>query len=90
MLGRSKFVYVDNITNSVARAKERAGDRDIGTAGAAQLALDAGLVDEIWLHVAPIALGKGRSLFADRVVTMTTIDSIAGPGATHVRFRVER
>jgi len=62
----------------------------IGTAGPAQLALDAGLVDEIWLHVAPLVLGDGRSLFANRVVQMTPIETIAGPGATHLRYRVER
>ncbi|HEY0255558.1 MAG TPA: dihydrofolate reductase family protein [Kofleriaceae bacterium] len=89
--GRSRFSYTDDITAAVAQAKERAGKLDvaIGTAGAAQAAFAKHLVDEVWLHVAPLALGRGRALF-QASVKMTPIDIIAGPGATHVRYRVER
>ncbi len=36
-----------------------------GSSKLVQLLLEHGLVDELWLHVYPVVLGKGKRLFAD-------------------------
>src|SRR4051812_44693357 len=57
--------YLDDVTTAMARAKEAAGDKDVLVhgAGIAQLALAAGVLDELQLHVVPVLLGQGRRLF---------------------------
>ena len=55
-----------SITELVAAAMEVANGRDvyIGGGGIIRQALEAGLVDELVITVAPVALGSGYSLFA--------------------------
>jgi dihydrofolate reductase len=57
--------YVDDVTTAMTRAKEAAGDKNVLVhgAGTAQLALAAGVLDEIELHVVPVLFGQGRRLF---------------------------
>jgi dihydrofolate reductase len=69
-----------------------AGGKDIKLGGASpgQQALNAGLCDEILIHLAPYILGDGVSLF-DRLggpVRLEKISVADGPLATHVRYRV--
>jgi dihydrofolate reductase len=56
---------VINVTTAMTQAKEAAGDRHVLVhgAGTAQLALAAGVLDEIELHVIPVLFGQGRRLF---------------------------
>ena len=55
----------DGIEVAMARAKSAAGDRNVLVHGAAtaQLALQAGVLDELEIHQVPVLLGAGRSLF---------------------------
>src|SRR5919204_1720668 len=48
--------YVDDVTTAMTRAREAAGDRNVLVHGArvAQLALAAGVLDELELHVIPV------------------------------------
>src|SRR5918995_2194969 len=48
--------YVNDVTSAMSRAKEAAGDKNVLVhgAGTAQLALAAGVLDEIELHVIPV------------------------------------
>ena len=85
--------YLTDVATAAERAKEAAGDKDVLVHGArtAQLALAAGVLDEIQIHLIPILLGQGRRLFdhlgADRIeLELTRI--VDGPGATHLRYRV--
>ena len=57
----------DGIENAVATAQAAAGDGDVGIFGGAltRQCLQAGLLDEIVLHVAPVLLGGGIRLFGD-------------------------
>src|SRR3954469_25138630 len=57
--------YVPDVRVAMARAKEEAGDRDVLVhgAGVTRLALAAGVLDELELHVVPVLLGEGRRLF---------------------------
>ncbi len=87
--------FVDDIATAIARAKEAAGDKDVLVhgAGTAQLALAAGVLDELQIHLIPVLLGEGRRLFehlgADHIeLELTGIRE--GAGATHLRYRVCR
>lgn len=86
------FVH-DGIEDAVARAKAAAGDRNVGILGAniAHQCLDAGLLDEIVVQVAPVLLGDGVRLFDRPESGQIKLDktSVAESGQlTDLRFRV--
>ena len=93
--GGTTFTFVtDGIESAVEQARAAAGDRDVAVAGGAEVVrqvLDAGLVDELLLHVAPLLLGEGTRLFdgaaPGRLEIAQVIDA---PLATHIRYRVPR
>jgi len=62
---RISFVS-DGIEEAVATAQTAAGDRDVGIFGASlsQQCLQAGLLVEIVIHLAPVLLGGGVELFS--------------------------
>jgi dihydrofolate reductase len=65
-IGPLTFTFVTGgIEQAVALAKEAAGDKRVALLGAsiAQQCLKAGLVDEIVIHLVPVLLGDGTSLF---------------------------
>ncbi len=87
--------YVDDVETAMARAKEAAGEKDVLVhgVGTAQLALAAGVLDELQIHLIPVLLGEGRRLFehlgADHIeLELTRV--LDGPGVTHLRYRVVR
>jgi dihydrofolate reductase len=89
----SGFEFVNGVEAAIDRAREIAGGRYVvigGGASIAQQALQAGLVDELHLHVAPVILGAGRTLFGRLGVRLhlerTRIRE--SPYATHIDFRV--
>jgi dihydrofolate reductase len=87
--------YVDDIADAMARAKAAAGDRDVLVHGArtAQLALQAGVLDELEVHQIPVLLGEGRRLFdglGPEHIELELARVIDGPGVTHLRYRVRR
>jgi dihydrofolate reductase len=60
------FVFVDGVEEAVAQAKAAAGDKDVSVMGGADTirqALEAGLVDQLTIIVAPVILGAGKRLF---------------------------
>jgi dihydrofolate reductase len=87
--------YVGDVRTAMARAREAAGERNVLVhgAGVAQLALAAGVLDEIQIHLVPVLLGEGRRLFGGpepEHVELEPLDVRAGAGATHIRYRVSR
>jgi dihydrofolate reductase len=93
---KSQLVFVtDGIESAVAKAKALAKDKHVGIGGAsaAQQALRAGLVDELYLRVAPILLGDGVRLFehlGDEAIRLRKISSLDAEEASHLRFEVLR
>jgi dihydrofolate reductase len=92
--GGTTFTFVtDGIESALAQAREAAGEKDVAVNGgqAIQQFLAAGLLDELQLHVIPIFLGGGVSLF-DRLRPddgeLECTDAIASPGVTHLKYRV--
>jgi dihydrofolate reductase len=63
------FTFVtDGIESALDQAKAAAGDRDVqlsGGADAVQQYVRAGLVDTMQIHIAPVLLGGGTSLFGE-------------------------
>jgi dihydrofolate reductase len=88
--------YVDEVTTAITRAKEAAGDRNVLVHGAAvaQLALAAGVLDELEIHHVPVLLGRGRRLFGDvgsRPLELERVRVLHGEaGVTHLHYRVKR
>jgi dihydrofolate reductase len=88
--------YIDDVTAAMARAKEAAGDRNVLVhgAGVTRLALAAGVLDELELHVVPVLFGQGRRLFeglpAEQIELERTRILEGEGGVTHVHYRVRR
>jgi dihydrofolate reductase len=88
--------YVDDVTTAMTLAREAAGDKNVLVhgAGTAQLALAAGVLDELELHVIPVLLGQGRRLFAGLAAEQIELERariLEGEGGvTHVHHRVQR
>jgi dihydrofolate reductase len=60
------FTFVSGVEDAVQRAVEAAGAKDVHVMGGADVirqSLDAGLVDELTIIIAPVVLGAGKRLF---------------------------
>lgn len=91
-----RVTYVSDVATAITRAKQAAGDRNVLVHGAAvtQLALAAGALDELELHVVPVLLGGGRRLF-DHLdpehIELHRVRILEGEdGVTHLRYQVRR
>jgi dihydrofolate reductase len=86
---------VPDVETAMAGAKEAAGDKDVLVHGVTvtQLALAAGVLDEIQIHLIPVLLGEGRRLFEHLGVDHIELEPVRvleGSGVTHLRYRVRR
>lgn len=95
--GPTTFTFVlDGIASALRQAQAAAGDKAVCVMGGAQVAqqyLDAGLVDELRLHVATVLLGSGTRLFehvATSRIALETTRVVESPFATHLDLRVAR
>ena len=88
--------YVDDVTTAMAEAKRAAGEKNVLVHGAAtaQLALAAGALDELELHVVPVLFGQGRRLFdhmsAEQIELERTRVLEGQGGVVHMHYRVVR
>jgi dihydrofolate reductase len=86
--------YVPDVETAMTEAKKAGGNKDVLVHGAAvaQLALTAGLLDELELHVVPVLFGKGRRLFeglpAKQIELERTRILEGEGGVTHMHYRV--
>ncbi len=64
-------VISDQLVNNINKIKNQDGKNILifGSPGASQSLLNEGLIDEFWLFVNPIILGKGMPLFKDIIGT---------------------
>ena len=89
----SGFEFVDGVEAAIGRARQVAGDKHVGIGGGAsiaQQALRAGLVDELRIHVAPVILGSGRTLFGQLGTRLRLEPTriLESPYATHISYRI--
>jgi dihydrofolate reductase len=82
----------DGIESAMAQAKAAAGDRNVLVHGActAQRALEAGVLDEVQIHLIPVLFGGGRRLFEvlPSRIELEIVRVVNTPEATHIRYRV--
>jgi dihydrofolate reductase len=93
MQGGTTFTFVtDGIGPSRQRARAAAGVKGVAIAGGANVVqqyLAAGLLDELYLHIVPVALGSGERLLenvGDPI--LQPIKVIASPAVTHIKYRI--
>jgi len=93
--GGTTFYFTnEGISDVLQKAKKDAGNKDVrisGGADAIQQYLNARLIDEFTIHVAPIMLGKGVRLFEkiEREKFSLEIDDVFNsPAVTHIFYKV--
>ncbi|MFC7406887.1 dihydrofolate reductase family protein [Georgenia alba] len=89
------FHTAGTVESGIARAAELAGDGLVcvcaGDVGGQ--AFTAGLVDEVFMDVAPVVLGEGKRFFgdhADAVLLQDPAEAVQGERVLHLRYRVRR
>ena len=89
------FTFVSGVDAAVERALEAADGKDVSIMGGAEIirqALEADLVDELTLIVAPVVLGGGKRLFEgfSRSLELEHLGVRQSPFATFIDYRVKR
>jgi dihydrofolate reductase len=88
--------YVDDVRTAMTEAKKAAGEKNVLVHGAAvaQLALAAGLLDELEIHLVPVLFGQGRRLFEGLDPAQIELERIrileGEDGVTHMHYQVQR
>jgi len=91
MEGGTKFIFVTNgIQSALRQAKEAAGEKDVRIGGGVSTIrqyLQAGLIDEMHLALAPVLMGKGENLFSGldlHAMGFKCVERVSSELATHV------
>jgi dihydrofolate reductase len=91
--GGTSFIFVtDGFEAALEEGRAAAEDKDVfvgGGASVVQQYLEAGLLDEVQINVAPVLLGGGTRLFeglGPQALEITRV--IEAPAVTHLRYRV--
>jgi dihydrofolate reductase len=88
--------YLSDLETAMTKAREAAGKKNVLVHGAAtaQLALAAGVLDELELHLIPVLFGQGRRLFDNLDPAQIELERtrvLEGEnGVTHMHYRVQR
>jgi dihydrofolate reductase len=90
-----EFTFVGDFTEAIDRAREAAGDKDVSIGGGGDVirqGLDAGIVDELGIIVAPVILGGGKRLFEDftKSLDLENRGVRQSRWATFIEFAVKR
>ena len=93
--GSTVHFVTDGLESAVKQAKAAAAGKSVAVHGAdtIQQLLNAGLLDELHLDMAPVLLGSGVRLFDHLAGTPAVLGNpkvIAGVGVTHLRYPVRR
>jgi dihydrofolate reductase len=87
------FTFVSGVEAAVERAREAAGDKNVSIMGGADVirqALEARLVDELTIIIAPVVLGGGKRLFEgfSRSLDLEHLGVRQSQFATFIDYRV--
>jgi len=95
--GTTTFYFInDGIQSALEKAKQSAKGKDIriqGGANTIQQFLKAGLIDEFFIHITPVFLGKGIRLFEgiDKdIYDLQLVEIIPSDLTTHLRYKLTR
>lgn len=93
--GQTFYFINDGIQSALEKAKRSAGGKDVRISGGAialQQYLNAGLVDEFYLHQVPIVLRKGVRLFENIDKTKATFEQTravnVSKDVTHLHYKI--
>ncbi len=83
----------DGPESAVRQARAAAGGADIGVMGpdVGRQLIEAGLVDEISVHLVPILFGGGLRMFdhlGGGYVNLEVVEVVESKAATHLRYRI--
>lgn len=91
------FVFVtEGIAAAIDKARELARGKNVGLNGGtiASQAIDAGLLDEVWVDLVPVLLGDGVPFFSSLSNVPIVLDGplgvVQGRDVTHLRYQVVR
>lgn len=95
--GKTTFYFInDGIESALEKAKKSAKGKDIriqGGANTIQQFLNAGLIDEFFVHISPVFLGSGIRLF-DRIdkdkYDIKIVEVIPSDLTTHIRYKLSK
>jgi dihydrofolate reductase len=87
------ITFVDDFGRALEMARTAAGDKYVNVLGAsvARQCLEAGVLDEVLVGIAPVMLGEGVRLFdypGGKTVKLERISLSQGPQATNIWYRV--
>ena len=94
MDGGTTFSFVTEGPDvALQQAKAAAGGKNVEIAGGASTInayLQAGAINELHMHIAPMVLGVGERLFADvsTDLGLEPVQAISSPRVTHITYRV--
>jgi dihydrofolate reductase len=93
MAGVDFHFVTEGFESAIEQAKASAGDKNVMLFGStmARLGLEAGVVDEIQLHLVPILLNDGVRLFDQiqaRYIKLEKMEAVDSPKVTNLRYKV--
>ena len=93
--GSGGFTFVGGFDEALERAREAAGDKDVAIGGGGDVirqGLDAGVIDELAIFVAPVILGGGKRLFDGfaRSVDLEQVGLRQMEWVTLIEYRVKK
>jgi dihydrofolate reductase len=95
--GTTTFYFInDGIQSALEKARQSAKGRDIRIQGGANIIqqfLNAGLVDEFFIHIAPVFLGSGIRLFEGinkNIYDIQIVEVIPSNLTTHIRYKLTK
>ena len=95
--GTTTFYFInDGIQSALEKARQSAKEKDIRIQGGANIIqqyLNAGLVDEFFIHIAPVFLGSGIRLFEGidkNKYDIQIVEVMASNLTTHLRYKLTR
>jgi dihydrofolate reductase len=84
-----EFTFATGVADAVDRARAAAGDRDVFVMGGGSVVgqvVEAGLADELRIHLSPVVLGGGTPLFGAWRAELVQTSSVASAYATHLTY----
>ena len=91
----SVYTFVtDGIESALEQAKAAAGDKNVAVMGGPDIGrqfIEAGLVDEIGVHLVPVLFGSGARMFehlGSEHIQLETLGVIETSAATHLHYRI--
>jgi dihydrofolate reductase len=84
--------FVGDVATAIEVGQQTAGDKTvvISSPTIAQQAIQLGLIDDVWVSLAPVLFGSGKTYFADlgRHVLLEDPEVVPGRRAVHLRYSV--